>query len=367
MKYPVRERFVHWFATPKAIDSSLNRSIQPMNHRRTLLKNLAPCWALIGVTISSAGERTITVAADGSGDFKTVQQALDAVPVNGSERTVIHIKPGTYEGQKILPAGKNKVTLLGDDARTTILSWNINTNEEQPPGTDPNYKGTGFVVVSDDFKADKLTFVNASGDHGQALALRIDGDRAALTGCRLIGWQDTLMSNKGRHCFKNCYIEGRVDFIYGDGTAVFDHCEIHSKNGGYVTAASTPADHAYGFVFLGCDLTGDPSPWVDPAGVIPPKPVGKNPPLAYLGRPWRPYGSVIFINCGMAGHIRPEGWNNWGKSGNEQTARYVESNSSGPGANPDKRVPWSKQIGRTEAAKITADSVLAGTDTWKPH
>ncbi|NQX03096.1 pectin esterase, partial [bacterium] len=230
------------------------------------------CWVLLGCFPSFAGETTFTVAADGSGDFKTVQEAFAAVPENCTERTVIRIKPGTYAGQKILPAGKNKVTLLGDDTTSTILTWDINTNEEQPAGTNLAFKGIGLVVQADDFKADQLTIQNTSGDHGQALALRLEGDRGVLTRCRLLGWQDTLMPNKGRHYFKDCHIEGRVDFIYGGGTAVFERCEIKSKNGGYVTAASTPQDQAYGFVFLACKLTGDPAPWVDPSGKIPVKP-----------------------------------------------------------------------------------------------
>lgn len=321
---------------------------------------------LVGSTHSSAEEKKIIVAADGSGDFKTVQEAFEAVPEKSADRTIIRIKPGTYEGQKILAPGKNNVTLLGESAATTLLTWNINTQEEQPPGTHPGFKGIGLVIQGEDFKADKLTFQNTSGDHGQALALRLEGDRAVVTNCRLLGWQDTLMPNNGRSYFKDCYIEGRVDFIYGGGTAVFDGCEIKSKNGGYVTAASTPQDHPYGFVFLDCKLTSDPLSWVDPTGEIATKPAGKKPPLVSLGRPWRPYASVIFINCQMGDHIQPEGWNNWGKAENEQTARYAESNSSGPGANPGKRVPWSKQLDKAEAAKITVETVLAGDDHWKP-
>ncbi|MES2921788.1 MAG: pectinesterase family protein [Verrucomicrobiota bacterium] len=323
--------------------------------------------ALVSSMRSSAAEKRITVAADGSGDFKTVQEAFDGVPEKSSDRTIIRIKPGTYEGQKILPRTKGKVTLLGDNASTTILTWNFNTNEEQPSGTNPRFKGIGLVILSDDFKADKLTFENASGDHGQALALRLDGDRAVVTNCRMLGWQDTLRPEEGRHYFKDCYIEGRVDFIYGGGTAVFDQCEIKSKNGGYVTAASTSPEQAYGFVFLDCKLTSDPAPWIDPTGKLPASKPSKKPPLAYLGRPWRPAGSVIFVNCQMGDHIRPEGWHNWGKPENEQTARYSEYNSKGPGANPDKRVRWSKQLGKSEGDKITVEAVLSGNDHWKPN
>src|SRR5262249_10365031 len=156
------------------------------------------------------------------------------------------------------------------------------------------------------FRAENITFQNVSGDHGQALALRVDGDRALFNHCRLLGWQDTLMINKGREYFTNCYIEGRVDFIYGSDTAVFYRCEIHRKNGRPVTAASTPEDKPFGFVFLDCKLTGDPAPWVDPTNGVAAN--ARKNPLADLGRPWRPYASVAYIRCEMGDHINPVGW-----------------------------------------------------------
>jgi pectinesterase len=315
---------------------------------------------------SLAADRKITVSPDGTGDFRTVQEAFAAVPDRSPDRTIIHLKPGTYEGQKILPASKSGVWLEGEDAAKTILTFTHNTNEEQPAGVNLRYKGTGVVILGKDFHADRLTFQNTSGDHGQALALRIDGDRAVVTNCRILGWQDTLMVNNGRQYFKDCTIEGRVDFIYGSGTTVFDHCRIHSKNGGHVTAASTPQDHPYGFVFLDCKLTGDPRPWVDPTGQLPTR-KAKTPPLADLGRPWRPYASVTYLNCEMGNHILPAGWNNWRNPANEKTARYAEYNSHGPGANPARRVPWSRQLTREEADRITVETVLGGNDHWKPR
>jgi pectinesterase len=315
---------------------------------------------------AAAAERIIVVAADGSGDVRTVQEAFAAVPDNSLERTVIHIKPGTYDGQKILAREKRNVTLRGEQAEATILTWHINTNEAQPPGTDARHKGTALVVLADDFKADKLTFQNTSGDHGQALALRIDGDRAVVTNSRLLGWQDTLMLNNGRHYFRDTYIEGRVDFIYGSATAVFERCEIKSKNGGYVTAASTPPERPWGFVFIDSRLTSDPAPWVDPAGKISAR-ASANAPLAWLGRPWRPYGSVTFVNTDMGAHIHPAGWNNWGNAANEKTARYAEYNSRGPGANPAARVGWSRQLNAGEAEQFTAARILGGADGWRPQ
>jgi pectinesterase len=316
--------------------------------------------------LPAAAERIIVVAADGSGDVRTVQEAFAAVPDHSLERTVIHVKPGIYDGQKILAREKRNVTLRGEQAETTILTWHANTNEEQPPGTDARHKGTALVVLADDFKADKLTFRNTSGDHGQALALRIDGDRAVVTNSRLLGWQDTVMLNNGRHYFRDTYIEGRVDFIYGSATAVFERCEIRSKNGGYVTAASTPPERAYGFVFIDSRLTGDPAPWVDPAGKIPAK-APASAPRAYLGRPWRPYGSVTFVNTDMGAQIHPAGWDNWRNPTNEKTARYAEYNSRGPGANPTARVAWSRQLSASEAEQFTAARILGGADGWRPQ
>jgi pectinesterase len=255
--------------------------------------------------------------------------------------------------------------LEGEDAATTIITYDKNVNDPIPAGIDKF--NPAVHVVADNFRARKLTFQNTSGDHGQALALRIDSDRVVLTDCRLLGWQDTLMVNNGRQYFKDCHIEGRVDFIYGSGTAVFDHCTVHSKNGGYVTAASTPPDHPFGLVFLNCKLTGDDVPWqAPPGGAQPAKPTKPNK-LAYLGRPWRPYGSVAFIHCELGDHVRPEGWHNWGKPENEKTARYVEYGNTGPGAKPDKRVPWSKQLTEDEATQITIAKVLGGTDGWRPE
>jgi pectinesterase len=335
----------------------------------TLLTLLQP-----GSPAPDGSAKTLTVAADGSGDYRTVQEALTAVPDNSPDRMVVHIKPGRYLGPILVPKAKSKVTFEGDDAEKTILTYGLNvyeTQEDQPGDrfrvTLPrNYRGTGVVILGDDFHARKITFENTSGDHGQALALRIDGDRAVLMSCRMLGWQDTLMLNKGRQYFRECFIEGRVDFIYGDGTAVFDRCEVRSKNSGYVTAASTPRDQPFGFVFLNCRLTGDPTSWSNPYPG-PNSPSGRaGPPKAALGRPWRPYASVTFLNCEMGDHIKPEGWNNWGNLENEKTARYAEFESTGPGAHPERRVEWSRQLPAEEARQITVDAVLAGPDGWKP-
>lgn len=303
------------------------------------------------------------VAADGSGDFKTVQAAVAAAPTNGTRPFVILLKPGKYTGQIIVPADKPFIRFVGQDLTGTVLTYPFNILEPEP-GMNPKFKGIGVVVLGNDFSAENVTFENTSGDRGQALALRVIGDRAVFKHCRMLGWQDTLRVDDHRQYFTNCYIEGRVDFIYGSGTAVFDRCTIHSKNGGYVTAANTPEKAPFGYVFLDCKLTGDATPWVNPTNTVAVKPAKQ--PLVDLGRPWRAYANVAFIRCELGDHIRPTGWNNWGKAENEKTARYAEYHSTGPGANPSARVPWSKQLTDEEAKAYTVENVLKGTDGWNP-
>ncbi len=306
---------------------------------------LAPLIEPAAETKIAQGSKTLTVSPDGSDDFTDLQSAINAVPSNNSDRTVIRIKPGLYMGPFVIPANKPNVTLQGDDAQTCILSFALTVHDPVPAKSYPRIEGTGVIVKADGFQARNLTFRNTAGDHGQAMALRIDGDRAVVQDCQLLGWQDTLYINKGRHYFKNCLIEGRVDFIYGSATAVFDDCEIRTKLNGYVTAANTPQDQAFGYVFRHCRLTS-----LDGG-------------LSYLGRPWRPYASVTYLNCEMGGHIRPEGWDNWRNPDNEKTARYAEYQTQGPGANPEQRVLWSHQLTEIEAQQFTLDNIFNG---WKP-
>jgi len=190
----------------------------------------------------------------------------------------------------------------------------------------------------------------------QALACFITGDRVAFSGCRFLGWQDTLRPDApagkiARQYFRDCEITGHVDFIYAAGTALFDRCRIHCRADGYITAASTPENTPFGFVFLDCKITTGPE-------------VNKG---MYLGRPWRPNGAVAFIRCEMDGKIRPEGWHNWGKVENEATARYVEFGSTGAGGSVSGRVAWAKQLSEQEAKAYTVANVLGGSDGWKPE
>ena len=324
---------------------------------------------LAGITLAATTHAAETnydavVSSGDSKAFTTVQAAIAAAPDDGSQPFRILVKPGTYQGQFLVPKEKKHIRLIGDDVTNTILAFAFNVFETNGV-TNPKFKGIGTVVQGDDFRADNLTFQNTSGDHGQALALRVIGDRAVLDHCRMLGWQDTLRLDDGRDYLTNCYIEGRVDFIYGSAAAVFDRCEIHSKNGGFVTAANTPQGKPFGFVFMNCKLTGDPNPWVNPTNTTPVSKPAKNPTVD-LGRPWRPYASVTYLNCWLGDHISPKGWNNWGNVTNETTARYAEYRSTGPGANPEQRVKWSKQLTDDEAKKLTVENILAGSDGWHP-
>jgi pectinesterase len=296
-------------------------------------------------------QTNLVVAQDGSGQFKTVQEAIMAVPSGSSnDPVVIHIAPGTYKELIYVQREKSFFKLVGENPTNTILTFNlyagITNAEGKPIGT---FKTPSTTIDADDFTAENITFENSAGPVGQALGIRVDGDRAAFRNCRLLGWQDTILLNRGRQYFENCYIAGHVDFIFGAATAWFENCEIHSLRDGYLTAASTPVGQPFGFVFSNCKITGEP-------GV-----------KTYLGRPWRVYASTIFLNTEMSEAVRPEGWNDWKKPETHQMARYAEFNSTGPGANPKARVAWAKQLTETEASVTTLGKVLGGSDDWNPN
>ena len=302
------------------------------------------CWA--------SAQTQITVALDGTGQFKSVQAAIMSVPSGTRENpVVIHIKPGVYREWIYVQREKRFFHLMGEQAEHTSLAYDlyagITNSEGKPIGT---FRTPSTTLDADDFTAENVTFENSAGPKGQALAIRLDGDRAVFRNCRFLGWQDTILANRGRQYFTNCYIAGHVDFIFGAATCVFDHCHIHCLRDGYITAASTPAEAPFGFVFLNCRITGE-APEV----------------RTYLGRPWRLHASTLFLDTEMSEVVRPEGWNNWKKPEAEKTARYAEFHSRGPGANPQARVPWSKQLSQAEAEKVTVSNVLGGTDGWNPQ
>ncbi len=287
---------------------------------------------LFAVAAAAQTRKHIVVAADGSGDFKSIQQAVDHVPDNNTRRVVIRIKPGRYEEQIRVPAAKRFITFRGEEASKTVITHKLSAQQ----AGNTRLAFTVFVNA-DDFRAENITFENTFGTGSQAVALFVDAERAEFHNCRFLAWQDTLFVNGSRHYFKDCYIEGHVDFIFGTASAVFENCSIHSKGAGYVTAHyRTSNEENTGFVFLRSRFTGQDT--------------GRG---VFLGRPWRPYARVVFIECWLDSHIRPEGWDNWRDPAREKTAWFAEYKSTGPGANPAARVAWSKQLTASEAAAFS--------------
>jgi pectinesterase len=293
------------------------------------------------------------VAADGSGQYKTVQEAVNAAPGKGGARFVIYIKPGTYKEKLVVPQDKGPLTFRGDNAATTVLTFDDYAGKVGADGKEIGTGGSYSVRVdADDFNAESVTFENShptgGGTGNQALALSFKGDRGVFRKCHFLGRQDTIYLERNHQYFEDCYIAGQVDFIFGGATAWFERCELHCVAKGIsLTAASTPQEQPYGFVFSHCKITAEPgATW-----------------KTHLGRPWRPYASVLYLNTEMTGIIEPAGWNNWSKTENEATARYAEYNSSGPGGITGGRVAWSKQLTAEEAAAITVEKVLGG---WNP-
>lgn len=308
-------------------------------------------FLLLFVARSHAQQKhDFTVAKDGSGDFKTVQEAINAVPDLRKNRTTIFIKNGVYKEKLILPYTKTNLTFIGESVEKTILTHDDYAAKKNRFGEEMGTSGSSsFFVNGEGFIARNITFENSSGPVGQAVAVRIDADKVFFENCRFLGFQDTLYPHgkNSRQYYKNCYIEGTVDFIFGWSTAVFKDCEIFCKgDGGYVTAASTLQEAPYGFVFIDCKITGNA-----PENSF------------YLGRPWRPYAQTVFINCFLDKHIKPEGWHNWNKPDAEKTAFYAEYKSHGPGAFPGRRVSWSRQLSEEKAAALTPEEILG---QWIP-
>ena len=305
-----------------------------------------------GVCDAQARARTeLVVAADGSAKYKTVQEAIMAVPAGTRDNPVIiRIKPGVYKELIYVQREKRFFHLIGEDASRTVLTYNLHANitgqDGKPIGT---FRTPSTQIDADDFTAENITFENSAGPVGQALAIRVDGDRVVFRNCRFLGWQDTILLNRGRHYFENCFIVGHVDFIFGGATAFFERCHIHCLKDGYITAASTPDNQPFGFVFSHCKITGA-TPSVK----------------TYLGRPWRAFSNVIYLHTEMSAIVRPEGWHNWNFPEREQTVRYAEFGSIGLGANPRARVAWARRLTEREAGAITPEKVLGGADRWKP-
>lgn len=281
----------------------------------------------------------IVVSKDSNGDYKTIQEAIDAVPDNSSSRTLIYIKSGIYTEKIVVPVTKTNLYLIGEDVDSSIISYNDHANKTDTSHTFNSYT---FRADAENFFAMNLTFQNTAGDVGQAVAFHSNGDKQTLFHCRFIGWQDTYYNNiRTRNYLKDCFIEGAVDYIFGFGVTLFDSCQIHTvRNSGYITAASTSENYRFGYVFKNCRITSD-----------------KNILAYYLGRPWFPYAKTVFYNCWEHANLNEKGWHDW--SGKEDTCYYREYNCYGPGSDTSKRVWFGKQLLPEEAPIYTRDTIFS--------
>ncbi|MDF2189561.1 pectinesterase family protein [Paraflavitalea sp. CAU 1676] len=297
---------------------------------------------------------SFTVAQDGSGQFKTIQEAVNAVRDLSQQQVTIFIKKGVYREKLVVPSWKCRISLLGESKDSTIIT-HADYSGKTYPGVDPygkdkysTYTSYTVLIQGNDCTVENLTIENTAGRVGQAVALHVEGDRCIITRCRLLGNQDTLYTatETSRQLYRDCYIEGTTDFIFGEATVVFDRCTIKSLSNSYITAAATTPRQAYGFVFLHCTLIADTAA-----------------KKVFLGRPWRPYSKTVFLYTHMSGHINKEGWDNWRNPDNEKTVLYAEYQSEGPGAQPTQRVKWSKQLTAKQAKQFTIMNIFGN---WQP-
>ena len=312
------------------------------------MKRFAILVALVLQSVVFSGQaRHITVASDGSGEFTSVQEAVNSIRAYMSDTTYMFIKSGIYREKIVIPAWVTNLFMKGESAENTVITWNDHANI----GNMGTFRTYTIWVQGAGFTAEEITFENNAEQLGQAVAVHVDGDRAVFRRCRFLGNQDTLLTanQESRQYYEDCYIEGTTDFIFGPATAWFERCHIHSKKNSYITAASTVEGKEYGYVFNRCRLTA-----ADSISEV------------YLGRPWRPFAATLFMNCELGSHILAAGWHNWDNPANEKTARYAEYRNSGPGANPGARVAWSRQLSRREAKRYTVERVFARHDGWSP-
>ncbi|MFC0876745.1 pectinesterase family protein [Saccharicrinis sp. FJH2] len=310
--------------------------------RRNTLFALLTVLILISAKTAAADKYEMVVAQDGSGDFSTIQEAIDATKAFPPQRITIFIKNGIYNEKVRVPSWNNKLSLIGESAEHTIITYD-DFFRKIDRGRNSTFMTYTLLVEADDFYAENLTIINSAGQVGQAVALHVEGNRCTFKNCKIKGNQDTLYAagQNSKQYYDSCYIEGTTDFIFGAATAVFNACTIHNLSNSYITAASTPQGRIYGYVFMNCKITAEP-----------------NVKSAYLGRPWRPYAKVVFMNCDLGHHIASAGWKQWSNKENLTTTYYAEYNNSGSGANASERVSWSHQLSNKEAKKYTIKKIF---------
>lgn len=312
----------------------------------------------LGLSSSAASKYdnpdTIFVSRDGTGEFRTVGEAIEVCRAFMEYHKVIYVKKGVYKEKLVIPSWLTNIELCGEDAGETIITYDDHANIHAllPAGMMPmgTFRTYTLKIEGNDITVKNITIENNAAKLGQAVALHTEGDRLVFRGCRFLGNQDTVYTGLAgtRLYFEDCYIEGTTDFIFGPSIAWFERCTIKSKSDSFVTAASTPQDQQYGYVFNKCRLIAD-------AGVS----------KCYLGRPWRQYAYTLFMNCEIGGHILPVGWNDWKKD--HATIRYMEYDNRGAGASASQRADWSRQLTKKEASKITPSVIFAtGRSPFNP-
>lgn len=297
---------------------------------------------------------TLFVARDGTAEFRNIDDAIEVCRAFMEYHKVIFVKKGTYKEKLIVPSWLTNIEICGEDRDNTIITYDDHANVFIP-GTDRKmgtFRTYTVRVDGNDITFRNITIENNAARLGQAVALHTQGDRLTFVNCRILGNQDTVYTGgiNTRLYFKDCHIEGTTDFIFGPSTAWFENCTILSRTDSYITAASTPQNVEYGYVFYRCKI-------VAAEGVS----------KVYLGRPWRPYAHTLFMNCQLGKHILPVGWHNWSNTQNETTARYCEYNNHGEGAATKERAAWTRQLTRKEAAKVTLENVFRQNGGWIPN
>jgi pectinesterase len=340
-----------------------------------------PLFAAILLTaVAHAADVHVRVSPDvktgieSTTEYPTIQMALDHHPFatpnsDGTPGHVfIEIAPGTYHERVIVTQNHTNVTLIGMGKSPEDVVISNSLNAKQAGGT---FFTETVEINGAGFEADNVTFENTAGNTGQAVAVANRADRSIFKHCRFLGHQDTLFADYGRQFYVDSYIEGGVDFIFGNATAVFQHVELHANGPGYLTAQSrTAPNQTTGYVIVDSKVTSSIDHTAAPDSTNASLPGAKSIASAKgttgLGRPWRPYSRVIFINTALPADLDPAGWNNWKNAANEKTAYYAESGSTGPGANPSTRVPWSHQLSSAEITQYLPANFLAGSDHWNP-
>ncbi|GJU00698.1 putative pectinesterase 14 [Tanacetum coccineum] len=307
----------------------------------------SPLIAKYGVTL------VLTVDQKGCGKFTTFQKAVDAVPDNAAKPTLIIVDSGTYREKIEIKKTKSNLIVQGQGYQKTFLTWNDTAASSN--GTIYSYS---VGVFAPKFFAYSISFKNTNpapptGVAGkQAVALRIGGDQSAFVDCGFYGYQDTLHADVGRHYFKNCFIEGSVDYIFGNGRSLFENCTLNTVasgpgiNGAVAAQQRASLAEKTGFSFVNCKIQGKG--------------------LVWLGRAWGVYSTTVFIKTSMTEIVAPEGWNNWKDPSREQKVFFGEHACTGPGANSKSRVKYGKQLSLAEATPYMDISYIDGKQ-WVPH